>query len=393
MCAVVRAVVRAGIYLNCEVFGCYEGYSGLVKGGDLLKKLEWGDVRGWLSLGGTLIGTARCMEFREREGRLMAAKNMILRGIDALVVCGGDGSLTGADLFRSEWPELVNELVLNGTFTNEQVEPYRNLTIVGLVGSIDNDMALTDNTIGAFSSLERICEMVDYIDSTASSHSRAFVVEVMGRNCGWLALMAGICCGADYSFIPERPPNSETWKDELKEICLRHRSKGKRRTTVIVAEGAIDDKLQKITADIVKNCLVEIGLDTRVTLLGHVQRGGTAVAFDRCLATIQGVEAVKAVLENTPDTPSPMISFSNNRIIRKPLVEAVKMTKSVATAISEKRFDDAMSLRDSTFKELYSNFLSISQGDDKKQLLSEDKKIKCWYNSCWSTNSCIKCCN
>lgn len=376
MCAVVRAVVRAGIYLNCEVFGCYEGYSGLVKGGKLLKKLEWGDVRGWLSQGGTLIGTARCKEFREREGRLLAAKNMISRGIDALVVCGGDGSLTGADLFRSEWPDLVKELVSNGIFTNDEVEPYRNLTIVGLVGSIDNDMAMTDHTIGAFSSLERICEMVDYIDCTAASHSRAFVVEVMGRNCGWLALMAGICCGADYIFIPERPAKAGSWKEELKEICLRHRSKGRRKTTVIVAEGAIDDNLQKITSENVKDCLVDIGLDTRITQLGHVQRGGTAVAFDRFLATVQGVEAVKAVLENTPSTPSPMIGILNNRIVRTPLVEAVKLTKSVAKAISEKRFDDAMGLRDSTFKEYYSNFLSISQGDDNQQLLPENKRLK-----------------
>jgi 6-phosphofructokinase 1 len=375
MCAVVRSVVRTGIYLNCEVFGCYEGYSGLVKGGNLLKKLEWGDVRGWLSLGGTLIGTARCQEFRERDGRLLAAKNMILKGIDALVVCGGDGSLTGADLFRSEWPSLVDELVEKQILTDEQVSPYRHLTIVGLVGSIDNDMALTDNTIGAFSSLERICEMVDYIDSTAASHSRAFVVEVMGRNCGWLALTAGICCGADYSFLPERPPNSETWKDELKEICLRHRSKGRRKTTVIVAEGAIDNKLNKITADDVKNCLVEIGLDTRITQLGHVQRGGTAVAFDRFLATVQGVQAVKAVLENTPQTPSPMIGIQNNRIVSIPLVEAVKQTKNVAKAISELRFDDALNLRDSTFKELYANFLTISQDDDNKHILPEEKRL------------------
>lgn len=375
MCAAVRSVVRAGIYLDCEVFGCYEGYSGLVKGGELLRKLEWSDVRGWLSLGGTLIGTARCMEFREREGRLQAAKNMIIKGIDALVVCGGDGSLTGADLFRSEWPSLVEELVTKKILTDEQVKPYRNLTIVGLVGSIDNDMALTDNTIGAYSSLERICEMVDYIDSTASSHSRAFVVEVMGRNCGWLALMAGICCGADYSFLPERPPNAETWKDELKEICLRHRGKGRRKTTVIVAEGAIDNQLNKITSENVKDCLVEIGLDTRITKLGHVQRGGTTVAIDRFLATLQGVEAIKAVLENTPETPSPMIGIQNNRIVRIPLVEAVKTTKSVATAIKEKRFDDAMSLRDSTFKEFYKNFLSISQDDDDKKLLPVEERL------------------
>ncbi|GME83790.1 unnamed protein product [Ambrosiozyma monospora] len=375
MCAAVRAVVRAGIYLGCEVYGCYEGYSGLVKGGEYLKKMDWEDVRGWLSLGGTLIGTARCMEFKEKWGRLQAAKNMILRGVDALIVCGGDGSLTGADIFRDEWPSLVAELVKNGTFTDEQVEPYKHLTIVGLVGSIDNDMSSTDNTIGAYSSLERICEMVDYIDATAASHSRAFVVEVMGRHCGWLALMAGTACGADSIFIPERPPSSKSWKDELKEICLRHRSKGRRKTTVIVAEGALDDELNPITSEQVKECLVEIGLDTRITTLGHVQRGGTAVAFDRLLATLQGVDAVKAVLESTPDTPSPMIGFVDNKVVRRPLIESVKLTKSVATAINEKRFDDAMKLRDTTFKEAYDHFLSISKYDDGTQVLPENQHL------------------
>ncbi|KAG7837576.1 hypothetical protein KL942_004464 [Ogataea angusta] len=375
MCAVVRAVVRAGIYYDCEVYGCYEGYSGLVQGGDLLRKMEWDDVRGWLSLGGTLIGTARCMEFKERWGRLKAAKNMILRGIDALVVCGGDGSLTGADLFRSEWPSLVDELVATGELSAEQTARYRHLTIVGLVGSIDNDMASTDNTIGAYSSLERICEMVDYIDSTASSHSRAFVVEVMGRHCGWLGLMAGISCGADAIFIPERPPSASGWREELKKVCLRHREKGRRKTTVIVAEGALDDELQPITSQQVKDCLVEIGLDTRITTLGHVQRGGSAVAFDRMLATMQGVDAVRAVLESTPDTPSPMIGILDGKIVRQPLMEAVKLTKSVATAIAAKKFDEAMGLRDSTFKESYANFLDISKHDDGSQVVEESKRL------------------
>ncbi|KAH3667369.1 hypothetical protein OGAPHI_003018 [Ogataea philodendri] len=375
MCAVVRAVVRAGIYYDCEVYGCYEGYSGLVQGGSLLKKLDWEDVRGWLSLGGTLIGTARCMEFKERWGRLKAAKNMIVEGIDALVVCGGDGSLTGADLFRSEWPSLLEELVATGEISTEQRAKYQYLTIVGLVGSIDNDMALTDSTIGAYSSLERICEMVDYIDSTAASHSRAFVVEVMGRHCGWLALMAGISCGADHIFIPERPHKAGSWRDELKRVCSRHREKGRRKTTVIVAEGALDDELNPITSNQVKDCLVEIGLDTRITTLGHVQRGGTAVAFDRMLATLQGVDAVRAVLENTPETPSPMIGILDGKIVRKPLMEAVKLTKSVSSSIAAKKFDEAMAQRDSTFKESYANFLDISEHDDGSQVLDASKRL------------------
>ncbi|VEU19531.1 DEKNAAC100254 [Brettanomyces naardenensis] len=375
MCAAVRAVVRAGIYFDCEVFGCYEGYSGLVQGGDLLKPLVWEDVRGWLSLGGTLIGTARCQEFRERAGRLQGAKNMVLRGIDALIVCGGDGSLTGADLFRSEWPSLLDELVESGELTSEQVAPYRTLTIVGMVGSIDNDMAMTDNTIGAYSSLERICEMVDYIDTTAASHSRAFVVEVMGRHCGWLAIMAGVCCGADYVFVPEQPPSAANWREEMKKVCLRHRERGRRKTTVIVAEGAIDDELNPITSEQVKDSLVELGLDTRVTTLGHVQRGGTAVAFDRLLATMQGVEAVKAVLESTPDTPSPMIGIQENKVVHIPLVEAVKQTKAVAAAIERKDFEAAFKLRDAVFQETWGDFAALSTSDDAAGAVPVDKRL------------------
>ncbi|CDK27283.1 unnamed protein product [Kuraishia capsulata CBS 1993] len=375
MCAVVRAVVRAGIFYGCDVYGCYEGYSGLVQGGDMLKKMEWEDVRGWLSLGGTLIGTARCMEFKERWGRLQGAYNMIVAGIDALVVCGGDGSLTGADLFRSEWPSLVDELVATGKLTESEVAEHRHLNIVGLVGSIDNDMSSTDSTIGAYSSLERICEMVDYIDSTANSHSRAFVVEVMGRHCGWLALMAGIATGADYIFIPEQPPKAGEWQAELKKVCMRHRDKGRRKTTVIVAEGALDDLLTPITSEEVKDVLVEIGLDTRITTLGHVQRGGTAVAFDRMLATLQGVDAVKAVLEMTPDTPSPMIGIVENNIVRRNLVDAVRLTKSVATAIEARDFEKAMSLRDTVFVESYDNFLAVSKHDDGSVMLPEEKRL------------------
>lgn len=371
----VRAVVRAGIYLGCDMFAIYEGYEGLVRGGDLLRKMEWGDVRGFLSHGGTNIGTARCAAFRERAGRLKGAHNMVLNGIDALVVCGGDGSLTGADLFRAEWPSLIEELVATKTLTAEEVEPYRHLTIVGLVGSIDNDMAGTDATIGAFSSLERISEMVDYIDATAASHSRAFVVEVMGRHCGWLGLMSGLATGADYIFIPERPPKHDEWQDELKKICSRHRSYGKRNTTVIIAEGAIDDQLQPITSETVKNVLVELGLDTRITTLGHVQRGGTAVAYDRMLATLQGVEAVKAVLESTPDIPSPVIGISENQIVRKPLVDSVKLTQEVALSIEAKNFDRAMELRDSTFAEAYDNFLHIALHDDGSQVLPETERL------------------
>lgn len=220
MNAVVRAVVRMSIHMGCDAYCIYEGYEGLVQGGDFIRQMAWDDVRSFLSEGGTLIGTARCMAFYERPGRLTAAKNMVLNGIDALIICGGDGSLTGADKFRAEWPSLIEELVDNKELTPEQVAPYRHLNIVGLVGSIDNDLSGTDATIGCYSALSRICEMVDYIEATASSHSRAFVIEVMGRHCGWLALLAGVATGADFVFIPERPRDQD-WREDMKLVVQR----------------------------------------------------------------------------------------------------------------------------------------------------------------------------
>lgn len=217
MNGVVRAVVRMSIAEGCEAYGIYEGYEGLVNGGDKIKQMYWADVRGFLSEGGTLIGTARCKEFTLRSGRLRAAKNMVEKGIDALIICGGDGSLTGADIFRAEWPGLLEELVHNGELSAKDVEPFSHLNIVGLVGSIDNDMSSTDATIGCYSSLGRICQAVDFIDSTAFSHQRAFVIEVMGRHCGWLALMAGVSTGADFIFIPEKPP-AQNWEDQMCKI-------------------------------------------------------------------------------------------------------------------------------------------------------------------------------
>jgi 6-phosphofructokinase 1 len=210
----VRAVARQAIARGCEVYAVHEGYQGLVTGE--IKPLQWEDVRGWLSEGGTVIGTARCKEFYERPGRLTGARNLVLSGIDALVICGGDGSLTGADKFRAEWPGLLDELVQKGELTKQQADPFRHLNIVGAVGSIDNDMALTDATIGCYSSLTRICEAVDCITPTASSHQRAFVIEVMGRHCGWLALMAALSTEADFTFFPEMPP-SERWESKMCE--------------------------------------------------------------------------------------------------------------------------------------------------------------------------------
>ena len=288
---------------------------------------------------------------------------MIDYGINALIICGGDGSLTGADTFRKEWPSLLQELITSKDITKEQGESFKHLNIVGLVGSIDNDFADTDATIGCYSSLQRICESVDYIDSTAGSHKRAFVIEVMGRHCGWLALMAGVSTGSDFIFIPENPP-SENWEVEMCDIIEKHRALGKRKTIVIVAEGAHDQELNKITPTKVKDLLSnELRLDTRITTLGHVQRGGQACAYDRQLSTLQGVEAVRTVLEGKPGDASQFIAIVENKIIRKPLLEAVASTQAVAEAIKNKDFKKAMDLRGSEFAEYYEAYITTTATD------------------------------
>ncbi|CAG8935567.1 unnamed protein product [Penicillium salamii] len=370
----VRAVVRMAIHCDCEAYAIFEGYEGLVKGGNLIRQLHWEDVRGWLSRGGTLIGSARSMGFRERAGRMQGAKNMVLRGIDALVVCGGDGSLTGADVFRAEWPGLLSDLVASGELSAEQVEPYKVLNIVGLVGSIDNDMSGTDATIGCYSSLTRICDAVDDVFDTAFSHQRGFVIEVMGRHCGWLALMSAISTGADWLFLPEMPPK-EGWEDDMCSVITKNRTeRGKRRTIVIVAEGAQDRQLNKVSSSKIKDILTDrLGLDTRVTILGHTQRGGAACAYDRWLSTLQGVEAVRAVLEMTPKSPSPVITIRENKIMRTPLMEAVQATKDVTAKIDNKEFDTAMDMRDAEFKEYYNAYLNTAIPEHPKMTVPEGK--------------------
>ncbi|XP_068266420.1 ATP-dependent 6-phosphofructokinase, muscle type isoform X2 [Nyctibius grandis] len=350
MNAAVRAVVRVGIYTGAKVYFVHEGYQGLVDGGDNIKEATWESVSMMLQLGGTVIGSARCQDFRTREGRLKAARNLVKRGITNLCVIGGDGSLTGADTFRAEWSSLLAELVKGGGITAEEGKRSSHLNIVGMVGSIDNDFCGTDMTIGTDSALHRIMEIVDAITTTAQSHQRTFVLEVMGRHCGYLALITALACGADWVFIPESPPEDD-WEDHLCRRLTETRVGGSRLNIIIVAEGAIDKHGKAITSDDIKNLVVKrLGYDTRVTILGHVQRGGTPSAFDRILGSRMGVEAVMALLEGTPDTPACVVSLSGNQAVRLPLMECVQVTKDVTTAMNEGRFDDALKLRGRSFQ-------------------------------------------
>uniref|UniRef100_A0A7N6AQ96 ATP-dependent 6-phosphofructokinase n=1 Tax=Anabas testudineus TaxID=64144 RepID=A0A7N6AQ96_ANATE len=346
MNAAVRAVVRMGLYVGAKVYFIHEGYQGMVDGGDNIREATWESVSSMLQVGGTVIGSARCKEFRTHEGRLKAAHNLVQRGITNLCVIGGDGSLTGANLFREEWSGLLAELVEQGVIEADAVQKYSALHIVGMVGSIDNDFCGTDMTIGTDSALHRIIEVVDAIMTTAQSHQRTFVLEVMGRHCGYLALVSALACGADWVLIPEMPPE-DGWEEKMCQKLSANRAGKKRLNIIIVAEGAIDRNNKPITTDNIKNLVVKcLGFDTRVTILGHVQRGGTPSAFDRILASRMGVEAVLALLETTANTPACVVSLCGNQSVRLPLMECVQMVSTkVQKAMDEKRFEEAVKLR------------------------------------------------
>ncbi|XP_035577782.1 ATP-dependent 6-phosphofructokinase, platelet type isoform X5 [Zalophus californianus] len=367
MNAAVRAVVRMGIYVGAKVYFIYEGYQGMVDGGRNIVEASWESVSSILQVGGTIIGSARCKAFRTREGRLRAAHNLVQRGITNLCVIGGDGSLTGANIFRKEWSGLLEELAQNGEMDKEQVQKHSYLNVVGMVGSIDNDFCGTDMTIGTDSALHRIIEVVDAIMTTAQSHQRTFVLEVMGRHCGYLALVSALACGADWVFLPESPPE-EGWQENMCIKLSENRARKKRLNIIIVAEGAIDTQNKPITSEQIKELVVkQLGYDTRVTILGHVQRGGTPSAFDRILASRMGVEAVVALLQATPETPACVVSLSGNQAVRLPLVECVQMTQDVQRAMDERRFKDAVRLRGRSFESNLNTYkrLAIKLPDDQ----------------------------
>ncbi|XP_050525020.1 ATP-dependent 6-phosphofructokinase isoform X3 [Daktulosphaira vitifoliae] len=349
MNAAVRAVVRMAIYLGCKVFFIKEGYQGMVDGGDNIVEANWSSVSSIIHKGGTVIGSARCMDFKERDGRLKAACNLVKRGITNLVVIGGDGSLTGANLFRQEWSILLDELLKNQQITKTEREKYAHLNIVGMVGSIDNDFCGTDMTIGTDSALHRIMDAIDAIVSTAYSHQRTFIMEVMGRHCGYLALVTALTSEADYVFIPEMPPPFD-WPTKLCTKLEQERTAGQRLNIIIVSEGAIDREGKPITAEMVKQVVVEnLKQDTRITVLGHVQRGGAPSAFDRVLGCRMGAEAVMALMEATPETEACVVSLDGNQAVRLPLMECVEKTKAVAKAMADKQWELAVQLRGRSF--------------------------------------------
>jgi len=352
MNAAVRAVVRTALDKGAEVFAIYEGYQGLVEGGDFIKKFTWDDVGGILQRGGTIIGTARSEAFRTIEGRRTAAANMLRNGIDGLVVIGGDGSLTGANIFRLEWPSLLADLVKNGQITPETAALHPNLLIIGLVGSIDNDFSGPDITIGADSALHRITEAVDAIASTAASHQRTFIVKVMGRNCGYLALYSALATDAAWVLIPEAPPDVDNWQEVMVDRLKAARKTGRRDHIIIMAEGARDREGNYIGSTDVQKLLEEkLGEEVRTTVLGHVQRGGRPSSYDRILATQLGYEAVNTLLNARPEDEPVVVGTKANSIKLFPLMECVERTRLVGQAIDARDYEKAMSLRSGSFRE------------------------------------------
>jgi 6-phosphofructokinase 1 len=350
MNAAVRAVVRTALDRGLEIFAIHEGFQGLIEGGDRIRQMDWNSVGNTLQRGGTIIGTARSAEFTTRPGRLKAAREMLGHGIDALIVIGGDGSLTGADVFRREWASLVDELAATGQVPLDVAIQHPRLIVVGLVGSIDNDAVGTDMTIGADTALHRITEAIDAISSTASSHRRTFVVEVMGRHCGYLALQSAIATGADALFIPEQPPDSDDWEAELLAALQAGRAAGRRDAMVIVAEGATDKRGERITSERLCRVLESgLGESVRATVLGHVQRGGAPSAFDRNLGTIMGHAAVDALLLGEADEESQVIGMRGNRVVRTPLAELVAKTREINRLLTNHEFHRALALRGNSF--------------------------------------------
>ncbi len=295
MNAAIRSVTRAAIFNGIRVKAIYRGYKGLITGE--IKEFQTQNVSNIIQQGGTILKTARCVEFHLPEGRKLAFETMKKEEIDALVVIGGDGTFTGARIFAQEF----------------------NVPIVGLPGTIDNDLYGTDSTIGYDTALNTIIEAVDKIRDTASSHERLFFIEVMGRDAGFLALNSALASGAEAAIIPER----ETQVDQLDELIKNGFRKSKNSSIVIVTESDITGGANGLAE---RMRVEHPEYDVRVTILGHIQRGGSPTAYDRILASRMGVAAIDALID---EQRSIMIGIVNDVIVHVPFTKAIKDDKPV----------------------------------------------------------------
>jgi 6-phosphofructokinase 1 len=294
MNAAIRAVVRSGIHYGFEVYGIRRGYQGMIEG-DIIP-LSSASVSGIIQAGGTIIQTARCKEFMTYEGRKKAYDQLVKFGIKAVIVIGGDGSFTGANIMSKEF----------------------DIHFIGIPGTIDNDLYGTDYTIGYDTALNTVVEAVDKIRDTATSHGRIFFVEVMGKEAGYVALRSGLASGAEGILIPEVKGQLEQLKKHM-----ANRESQKKSSIILVAEGEDEGGALAVAAKIKKEFP---DLDIRTTILGHIQRGGSPSAFDRVTASRMGAAAVEAILD---DHKSIMIGLVNNEIVHVPLNRTVKLHKEI----------------------------------------------------------------
>ena len=293
MNACVRAVTRAAIFEGWKVYGIYRGYEGLIMGN--IKELSTESVSNTIQRGGTILKTARSTEFRTPEGRKKAHDNVEKFGIDALVVVGGNGSLAGAQIFASEY----------------------DIPVIGLPGTIDNDISCCEETIGYDTALNTIMQCVDKIRDTATSHDRIFFVEVMGRDAGFLTQNSAIASGAEAAIIPE----DNTDIDQLATFIGRGIRKSKNSSIVLVSE---KDGGAMHYAERVRKEYPEY--DVRVSILGHLQRGGTPTAYDRILASRLGIASIEALKEGQRNV---MVGIKNDQIVYVPISRAIKMDKPI----------------------------------------------------------------
>ena len=296
MNAAIRSVVRTCAYHNIECIGIYRGYQGMIEGD--FKEMGPRSVNNIVNKGGTILKSARSDEFRTAEGRKKAYDNLIKSGVNALVVIGGDGSFTGAEIFNAEYK----------------------FPVMGIPGTIDNDIFGTSHTLGYDTALNTVVEVIDKIRDTASSHNRLFFVEVMGRDAGHIALNAGIGAGAEEILIPEEDLGLE----RLLESLQKSKASGKSSSIVVVSEG---DKIGKSVfelKDYVEEHMPEY--DVRVSVLGHMQRGGSPSCFDRVLASRLGVKAVESLLEGKSNF---MVGILKDKIALTPLEQAIKGSSEI----------------------------------------------------------------
>ncbi|MCX7822269.1 MAG: 6-phosphofructokinase [Syntrophobacterales bacterium] len=344
MNAAVRAVVREALNNNIEIFGIENGFEGLIAG--RIRPLGWHDVGGIINRGGTFLGTARSEKFKTPEGRREAVKNLVRFQIDALVVIGGDGSLTGARVLVEEWNEHIQAIQAEGIDTGT----IGTLKVVGLPGSIDNDLYGTDMSIGADTALNHIIRAMDDISSTAASHQRTFVIETMGRHCGYLALMSGLAGGASWVLIPEEELDVR-WHHKMIEAIDKSRKAGRPHQIVVVAEGAKHPDGLRIRSEEIKDLIArKLGLDVRLTVLGHIQRGGSPTAFDRILATRLGVAAVEFLINNPNKPICHMAGLIKNKPTFTPLDEVITKSREVEDAVEQGNYRYAQELRGEGFR-------------------------------------------